>query len=374
MTTVTKSWKNLFTEVIEASLCTLCGACSGFCPYLTYHKGRIAVLDNCDRVGDAQCYEYCPRTFTDLDALSQAIFGSAYSIDPVGQVKKIAIARSSDMQIRARAQYGGVVTTVLSFALEANVVDGVLLSKTMADKVPQPFLARSIEELMQCTGSNYMACPVLHGYNHFLRMDSAINYRLAIVATPCQVLAITKMKHKPPRNKPSIANVKLVVGLFCTWALEPNRFYRFLKEAVNLNDVTKFDVPPPPANRFDVHTQSGIVSFPLDQIRQFTMPACGYCTDMTSEFADISIGAAEGVEGWNTVIIRTDRGEELWRELTSEGRVEVGELPPQNLGHLKEAALQKKRRALGALGEKSGEPKNLLYLGLSPEWAHRLLA
>ncbi len=372
MSANTKGWKNLLTEVIESGLCTLCGACSGFCPYLTYYKGRIVILDNCDRVSDTQCYEYCPRTFTDLDALSQIVFGSSYSIEPIGHAKKVMIARSSDTQIRTRAQYGGVVTTVLSFALDSGLIDGVLLTKTMSDKTPQPFLVRNSEDLAQCTGSNYMACPVLYGYNQFSKRDNAGNNRLAIVATPCQVLAITKMKHKPPQNKPDAANIKLVIGLFCTWALAPDRFYHFLKAAVNLDDVTKFDVPPPPASRFDVYAKSGIVSLPLEQVRQFTMPACSYCTDMTSEFADISIGAAEGIEKWNTVIIRTDRGEELWQALTSKNKVEVGELPPQNYEHLTEAALLKRRRALSALREKSGDTKNLLYLGLSPGWVERL--
>lgn len=372
MTTNTKGWKNLFTEVIEAGLCTLCGACSGFCPYLTYYKGRIVVLDNCDRVSDTQCYEYCPRTFTDLDALSQTVFGSPYSIQPVGQAKVVAIARSGDPKIRAKAQYGGIVTAVLSFALKKGLIDRALLARTMPDKTPQPFLARSMEDLVQCTGSNYMACPVLYGYNHFSKTGVGGDCRLAVVATPCQVLAITKMKHKPPQNGRDINNIKLVIGLFCTWALAPNRFHRFLGENVKLNAVTKFDVPPPPANRFDIHTNSGVISLSLGQVRQFTMPACAYCTDMTSEFADISVGAAEGVEGWNTVIVRTTVGEELWQGMISEGKVEMAELPPHNFDHLKEAALLKKQRALNELRKRSGDPDNLLYLGVSPRWVKGL--
>lgn len=374
MVTDAKGWRNLLTEVIESGLCTLCGACSGFCPYLTYYKGHIAILDSCDRVGDSQCYDYCPRTFTDLDALSQAVFGSPYSVEPIGQAKKVMIARSNDTQIRAKAQYGGVVTTVLLFALENGFIDAALVAKTMSDKMPQPFLARNMEELIQCTRSNYMACPLLCGYNQFSKEGITGNHKLAIVATPCQVLAITKMKHKPPQNRPDIANIKLVIGLFCTWALAPDRFSRFLKEVVNLDDVTKFDIPPPPANKFEVYTKSEKVSLPLEQVRQFIMPACTYCIDMTSEFADISIGAAEGIEEWNTVIIRTERGEELWRTLVSKGKVEVGELPRENYEHLKEAALLKKKRALSAIREKSGDVKDLLYLGLSPRWVEELPA
>ena len=367
MIVYTKSWQDLFAEVIETGLCTLCGACSGFCPYLTYYRGRIAVLDNCTRTNEAQCYQYCPRTYIDLDTLSRAIFLSPYSAEPLGHAKAVVMARSADTKVRAGAQYGGVVTTILSFALQKRLVDAVLLVRTLWDKTPQPFVARTTDDVMQCMGSNYMACPLLHGYNQFSKEHISGDCRLAIVATPCQVLSVAKMKSRPPQNKLNIANVKLVIGLFCTWALIPDRFSSFLRKAVNLADVIKFDVPPPPANRFDIYTKSGRISLSLEQIREFTMPACAYCTDMTSEFADISVGAAEGIEGWNTVVIRSEAGDELWQRLTTEKKVEVGELPSSNLEHLQAAAMLKKKRAITELTRKSGDQGNLLYLGLSPE-------
>lgn len=190
---------------------------------------------------------------------------------------------------------------------------------------------------------------------------------------PCQVLAISKMKIEPPQNRFSINNVKLVIGLFCTWALSPDGFHQFLREKLDLPGVTKFDIPPPPANRFDAYTPSGKVSFPLDQIRQFTMPACAYCLDMTSEFADISVGSVEGIEGWNTVIIRTDAGAELMETARAKGKLETANLSPENLSHLKEAALLKKKRALQEIINRSGDKKNLLYIGLSPSLVDKLL-
>ncbi len=373
MTANVKTWRELFSEVIEAGLCTLCGACSGFCPYLTYYKGRIVAVENCARNGDAQCYGYCPRTYTDLDALSQTVFASRYDEAPIGFAKDVVIARSTDTAVRARSQYGGVVTTVLTFALERGLIDSVVMAKTLPDKTLHPFLAWSAQDVMQCAGSNYMACPVLEGYNQVAK-NSGNRNKLAIVATPCQVLAITKMKHKPPQNRSDINDIKLVIGLFCTWALSPDRFHRFLRENLDLAEIVKFDIPPPPSNKFDVYTKSGVVSFPLEQIRQFTMPACAYCFDMTSEFADISVGAAEGIEGWNTVIIRTDPGNELWQLVLAEGKVEVNELPLQNLDHLKEAALLKKGRAIRELRKKSGNVNNLLYMGLPPGLADKLIA
>lgn len=99
MDTKTKDCKELLNEVIDTGLCTLCGACTGGCPYLVSYKGKIVLLDNC-ALSEGQCYEYCPRTYTDMDAISQQVFGVPYSEDELGTTKEVLIARSTDAQIR----------------------------------------------------------------------------------------------------------------------------------------------------------------------------------------------------------------------------------------------------------------------------------
>jgi coenzyme F420 hydrogenase subunit beta len=364
-----KGCKELFTEVIETGLCALCGACAGSCPYLVYYKGRIALLDNCT-LSEGECYEYCPRTYVEMDAISKQAFGVPYSEDEIGVTKGVFMARSTDARTREKAQYGGVVTTLLALALSERLIDSAILTKASVDKSPIPFLAQDVEALLQCAGSNYMTCPVVARLNQIPKDD---NSKLGIVAMPCQALAIAKMKRVSPENRVNAGNIKLVVGLFCTWALSPDRFYKFLSENLDLSLVKKFDIPPPPANRFDVYTASARLSFPLEQIRQYAMLTCAYCLDMTSEFADISVGAAEGIEGWNTVITRTDTGAELLKLAEEKREIEIDKLPVENLAHLKEAALLKKRRALKEIIKRTGSRDNLLYIGLSPRVIERLL-
>ena len=370
MDTKVKDCKELLNEVVEAGLCALCGACAGGCPYLVSYKGRIVLLDNCTQ-SEGQCYQYCPRTHTDMDAISQRVFGVPYSEDEVGTTKEVLMARSTDARIKERAQYGGTVTALLSLALAEGLLDSAILTKTADDKTPSALVAQSAEEVLQCAGSNYMACSTLETYN---RLPKDNNHSLGIVAMPCQVLAISKMKKDPPQNRPTIDNIKLVIGLFCTWALSPDGFHQFLREKLDLAQVTKFDIPPPPANKFDAYTPSGIISFPLDEVRRFTMATCAYCLDMTAEFADISVGSVEGIEGWNTVIVRTEAGARLIEMAKAKGKLETANLPPQNLAHLKEAALLKKKRALNEIVKRSGDKNDLLYVGLSHRLANKLLA
>lgn len=357
-----KGAKELFEEVIDQRLCTYCGACAGGCPYLVSYEGRIVVLDKCT-ISEGKCYEYCPRTPTDINAISYQTFGEAYKDDELGAIREVMIARSADDHIRKRAQYGGTVTTLMSLALEEGFIDCGILAKMSDDKIPGSYLARSKEEILQCAGTSYVAYPLLEALNHIPEESTE---KLGIVGTPCQVLSLSKMKQDPPQNRVNIGNIKLLIGLFCTWALSFHEFHQFLRENLDLPKVIKFDIPPPPASQFDVYSESGKTSLPLDEIRRYIMPSCSYCLDMTAEFADISVGSAEGIEGWNTVIIRTKAGEDLMRLAKAKGALKTEILPDENLAHLKEAALNKKKAALKNLVERTGNRNDFLYIyGLS---------
>jgi coenzyme F420-reducing hydrogenase beta subunit len=91
---------------------------------------------------------------------------------------------------------------------------------------------------------------------------------------------------------------------------------------------------------------------------------------MTAELSDISVGTVEGKEGWNTVIVRTAIGEDLLKRTKRAGIIETKTLPQNNLSHLIEASLLKKRRALDALKERGGIEKG--YLKLSAHLINRI--
>jgi len=46
-----------------------------------------------------------------------------------------------------------------------------------------------------------------------------------------------------------------------------------------------------------------------------------------SELSDLSVGTVEGEEGWNTVIVRTARGEDLLNRAESKGALETRVYP-----------------------------------------------
>lgn len=370
MSVEVKGPQELGAEVGARLLCTLCGACLGMCPYRVAYRGRIVVLDDCN-LSQGRCYCFCPRTAVELDLLSQTVFGEPYVADELGTVRDIMMSRAKRRGIRSKTQYGGTVSALISFALREGLIDSAVLTASDERVLPGGTAVRDEAEVLKCGGSNFIASPTLAAFNQEAATEAQ---RIAVVATPCQALALAKMRASPLEDRNNIDKLKLVVGLFCTWALRYEDFVAFLREKVPLAEITKFDIPPPPANIFEVFTDSTRMAIPLDEVRAFVRPTCNVCIDMTAEFADVSVGAAEGVEGWNTLIVRSEAGKELVESARAKEAIEVRPLPEENLEHLREASRLKKQRGLANLVEMSGSEEDLLYLNPSRQAVQRFLS
>ncbi len=57
----------------------------------------------------------------------------------------------------------------------------------------------------------------------------------------------------------------------------------------------------------------------------------------------------EGRPGWNTLIIRSQKGAELVAQASRKGFLDTEDMPQENLEHLSMAAAEKKERALRTL-------------------------
>ena len=109
------------------------------------------------------------------------------------------------------------------------------------------------------------------------------------------------------------------------------------------------DIPPPPATIMTLETDNGSVEVSLSDIKPLIPHTCFVCLDMTSELADLSVGMYEGRPGWNTLMIRSERGAEMVDQARRENFIETEEFPAKNLEHLSKAAAEKKERSLRTL-------------------------
>ncbi|MBN2225577.1 MAG: Coenzyme F420 hydrogenase/dehydrogenase, beta subunit C-terminal domain [Deltaproteobacteria bacterium] len=336
--------QRLLTEVLDTDLCCGCGACVGLCPYFTSFLGRTINLDPCDKE-EGRCFLFCPRTELDLDGLSQKLFGVPYGTDAIGTHRDIYSSRAARS---GKYQAGGTVTSLIEFLFDEEMIDAAAL--TTNDKVlPVADLVTDKAGVKRASGSKYSVAPTLSALNRAAREGYT---RVAVVGTPCQVTAAAKMTTRDGVERNPGDAVAYVVGLFCTWGLDYRRLFEYLSGRVDIADITGFDIPPPPAELFVVETKQGKLTFPLAEIRPFVRESCRHCIDMTSEFADISVGVLEDNPAENLLIVRTQKGEELVKRAVDKGAIIVEKMPDGGLVHLKESALIKKKRALANLSEK----------------------
>jgi coenzyme F420 hydrogenase subunit beta len=324
--------EGLINQVIKRHICVVCGACAGYCPYFEYFDGRIVIMDRCNSER-GRCHAVCPMAGIDK-----------VSIDPdkpIGEFRKIYMARSIDSEIRKVAQYGGVVTSILIHVLDKGIISSAVVTSKGDKLSPGGMISIDRAQILTCSGSRYTGSGSLRELN--LAIKRGVK-SLGVVGLPCQMKAINKMVQMDEELPHGAISLK--IGLFCTWALDYRSLVEYLIKDQGISKmVLRFDITPPPDQIFRVITKDSEFSIPIDSIRDFILQGCSLCDDMTAQFSDISVGAVEGMEGWNTVIVRSDRGEEIMESVQRDNMLELMSLPEENLSHLMEASLNKKRRA-----------------------------
>ncbi len=334
----------LLADVHDRELCVGCGACVELCPYFKNYEGKTAQLFPCD-LSQGRCFAYCPKVEVDLEWLYQQIWGVGYDGSPLGPYKTVVAARAGDQMPRGAFQGGGAVSALMAFALKSGVLDVAVL--TQRDGLtPAPRLVTQWEEVVQSAGSKFMAAPTLAGLNRAVKLG---HRKIGVVGTPCQMTAVAQMRTNPLGKEEYAVPVSLCVGLFCNWSLDTRQLTRLLEENFDIADIRGMDIPPPPANVMELDTSAGIKQIPLSDIKRLIPHTCFTCLDMTSELADVSVGMYEGRKQWNTLIIRSEKGEQLVRAAVNEGFLVTEPMPDEVVTHLSGAAAAKKERSMRIL-------------------------
>jgi coenzyme F420 hydrogenase subunit beta len=360
-----KGPRELQKMVLDTGLCTNCGACVNLCPYAVSYKDQTILLDPCERE-EGRCYAFCPRTPTDLEALRHRLFDPGDFTPELGSMKSFYLTRAADPEVRKSSQHGGTVTTLISLALEEGIIDTAVLAEEEGEFLPRGVAVQRGSDIRKRGKSRFVVSPNLAAFH---RAAGSSAEKIGIVATPCQALALAKMRLKPfPAKDSHIDKLRLVIGLFCGWALSWRELKSLLEEKFGGLSIVGLDIPPSKHNSMEVHTPKGILEISIDEVLPFIRKACRYCWDMTGEFSDLSVGSGrcpEGWEvarGWNQVIVRTRAGQELLDLARSRGLLEFRDMPAGNLERLKNASLNKKRTGIRNLIQKSGSAQDLLYL------------
>ncbi len=331
----------LTEDVRNKGLCVNCGACVGQCPCFKTYKGRISMLFPCT-IGEGRCYAHCPKTEVDAESLSQAFYGKSYTGSPLGEYRKIVKSRAAGTVAASRKfQNGGTVTALAACALETGMIDAAAL--TGSDRlIPKPELVSEADRVTEFSSTKYMAAPTVSLLNQAEENGFS---NIGIVGTPCQMTAASQIKQNPLNRDDFTDRIALRIGLFCTWAVDTRDFIKLVASYTDSDAITGMDVPPPPAQVLTLTTKNGDVEIPLDRIRDIVPDGCGICPDMTAEFCDVSVGACESDRAYNTLVIRTDKGQALLDRAVEAGMLELADFDEAEFKGLSTAALNKKVRA-----------------------------
>jgi len=299
--------------IFDSNTCSGCSICAGICPVncLNIYNGFGKIdEDKCVKCG--LCYFVCPRSYLPRRVLNiyQENASEIKDYSNIGYFKEAYSARTKIKDISNVCQDGGISSTILYHLFEKNKIDCALGAK-MSSTIwrPEPILLKSKEDVLLSAGTKYVNNPTL-GLLNQLNID---NNKVAVVGVPCMMQALLKSEIYNV-GFPSLKKISYKIGIFC---MESFSYESLLKICeilkVNLKDAKKMDINK---GNFSVHTKEGNqLSIPVKEVSHLARKDCEVCFDLTSESADISVGSIGSPPGWNTVIVRTEKGKQLFKFL-----------------------------------------------------------
>jgi len=341
--------------IFDSKNCSGCGLCVGICPVncieLTNGCGRIDD-DKCIRCG--LCYYFCPRTYLPVNILNMVQEHTSQIPSPskVGFFSEAYSARTKIKEISDLCQDGGISSTCLYYLFDQSKID-YALGASMSENPwrPKPILMKNKQEVLLTTGTKYVNNPSLSLMNKI----NGKTQRLAIVGVPCMMQALLKSEIYDLQI-PSQNSVIYRIGIFC---MESFSYESFLKICellkVNVVDVKKADINK---GKFFIYTKDEQeFNIPIKDITHLAREDCEVCYDLTSESADISIGSIGSPSGWNTVLIRTQKGKELFDALLKNDLIESKSLDTVKPGLplLEKVAASKKKKCFTHIAKKKTE-------------------
>jgi coenzyme F420 hydrogenase subunit beta len=88
----------------------------------------------------------------------------------------------------------------------------------------------------------------------------------------------------------------------------------------NIEELVKMNIDK---GKFIINLKSGEeLDVPLKEVQAYARETCHFCEDLTSDFADISVGSIGSQAGWSSVITRSEKGEDLYQAAVKDGLIE----------------------------------------------------
>ncbi|MBD3215894.1 MAG: hypothetical protein GF311_25005 [Candidatus Lokiarchaeota archaeon] len=322
-----KTFKDLEKKVILENLCCACGACVAYCEsqsfdviemdrYTPKFKSKENE-DNCTECG--LCYYICPQSGTLEDFVAQDLDIE----DELGHIADILAAKTTKETIEKVGQDGGIVTTILYYLFEKNLIDAAVVSEHDEELHTIPKLIFDKEDLLKSAGTRYsissQIIPLKDLYNIPLEIQEEKGIydidqmRVAFVGTPCQVKALRKMQYL--NIKPAHV-IKYVISLFCFENFDYSTLYETIEKSKGIkpSDMKKTFIKK---NFYIQKTDDETIEISIKDLDSAVRSHCKVCDDFTGRYSDISVGSTGAPEDYSVIITRNNIGQKLIDSLLS---------------------------------------------------------
>jgi coenzyme F420 hydrogenase subunit beta len=343
--------------VVTSGLCTGCAGCIIACPHDVLHYDddhgvyRPWKVDedggptDCTHgvKGCTMCTRACPRFRTWETEIDTYLFGRERTADEVAGISgDIVLARATDPEVRDGGQDGGLVSAILIWALEHDVVDAALVSAVEGDGTWKavPAVARTRAEVLATAGSRYTYSANPLAYRDAVEAGAE---RIALVGMSCQASVPAVMS---ARKAGKVARrLSLSIGLLCSKTFDDAIFDELFAAKYGLAraEIAKINIK----GVFQIWTRDGgYHEVPLKEGHPWTRQGCNLCPDFAAEHADISTGGIGAFGDWTLTIVRTDQGRDVMAGMAADGAIETrpGDDDPGALELLRKLARVSRRR------------------------------
>ena len=329
-------------STVENGLCISCGICAAVCPQkcirFIERNGQYLPsihVNNCINCG--VCCETCSAHKMNFSKYA-TINGQGVAKNwMVGDYIKCYNGSTNNHQVHINSTSGGLVTTIVQKMLDDEIYNkAFLVDEFKYSGIVETKLYSKGCNLDNTQKSRYI--PVSHKEAVTFMLNNR-SQRVIIVATSCVIHTLLNVIDQYKLNRDHY----LLLGLFCDRTLNQN-IYKYFSDMIiddgelkNLLFRTKEKNGWPGDIKLELTNGKDIILSKTERMKvkdYFQLERCLYCVDKLNQFADISLGdnytkKQDNINGSNSLIIRTIRGERVIEQLASE--IEIYEVDIQDI-------------------------------------------
>ncbi|MBU0637299.1 MAG: Coenzyme F420 hydrogenase/dehydrogenase, beta subunit C-terminal domain [Planctomycetes bacterium] len=321
--------------VIANNLCIGCGACVHADRSLRLVFNRQKQMYEPDGPGGRDAAAVCPAVQVDFDFLQAKIFNDA-PVTPLGVVRSVMLAQSTNHERNVQASSGGLIKELLLELLSRDEVDGAIVLGHFQGLRFEPKLIANPDQVDQLPGSIY----------HNVVFDQAIQIlsentgHFVLVAIPCQLEGIYNYIYKV---RPELAErVYCTIGLLCGWQYTHHAIKAICKfKKIDFDRIEQISFRGGgPVGRLCIRTPQGEcrvnrrvdLAYQVAFDRSFNIPRCHLCINHSNFLADIVVGDAwlpstvRTATGVSLIICRSEQAAAAMRTLERKERIRTAEV------------------------------------------------